>query len=884
MSGRRALFHQEPHRISLLAAVAAMMLIADRASAAPSGLSFVSITPSDGNTLFVARTAAKNPLDPPTFQLKADVFFNNFSGADAEVTDVTFRYPGSPIPEMSNTPKLFIDTAIDADDDPDTTVNWTLEPGSNKRVAIHHGLDVDLPTPLPATVEIDFEFNHDGAPLTLTFDLAFYENAVPLHAHFFPAKAEDLAPGELWYWGTRHSVDSGGGLGGLINPSTGSQRYALDMGVVAWDGSTWSESFDGTYDENTDFRVWDKPLYAMGDGVIVACYRGEPDESPKGFDEIDFHFPFGNSLFIQYGYDLVSIGHMQDGTIPEALCPTPGSPGPGLWPDDDNQTGLSIPVVAGQFLGRVGNTGRSSAPHIHFQVEGRPSSGPSTISGAPMQFINIRALADDTSVGNLGDSPTLRPLEGMTLHRRTLVLPNPCGYDLPPAGALEVSRHGVPAECYQDVFNEIVARGYAPKFVDGYDVGGETFFNATFHPEDAAWVSRHGLTGDQYQDLFEELTGDGYRLHQIDSYLDGGSVRYAAIFEKRPGHPFAAFHGLDDTDYAARVSELKDAGFVPVNVSTVEVGGSLYWTGLFEQVNVTGWTIQSVPAADYQDTFDANIDAGRLPIYVHGFGTSAGPYLTGIWIDPIGGSWAAVHGRTADEYQADWEANTGAGLFTRFTTGYDDGAGSPLFAAVWRSRPNTSITDAPGDPTNKTAATFKFDSSNPFATFECRLDGGAFTNCSSPKSLTGLAEGSHTFEVRALDRDRVRDASAASFTWLVDTTPPQITILNPIVNTKTVNGVLKNDPVVMTTVVGWGDVAAGVTDNLSGVGTVVFKVDGVQVPGPDVSMAGSNWSFEFEPDNKNQHVYTIAVIATDQAGNIATTSIDILGVKTVKKH
>jgi len=883
-SPRRAIRRAGAYRIVVLLGIVAMLAVVGRASATPTGISFVSITPSSGTTLYVARTAANNPLDPPTFQLKADVFFNNFSGADAEVTDVTFRYPGSSIPETSNTPKRFIDTDVDEDDDPDTIVNWVLAPGTNQRVAIHHGLDTDLPTPLPDTVEIDFEFNDDGNPLTLTFDLAFYENTVPLHAHFFPAKAEDLDAGEYWYWGTRHSVDSGGGLGGLINPSTGSQRYALDMGVVAWDGSGWSESFDGTYDENTDFRVWDKPLYSMGDGVIVSCYRGEPDEAPADFDEIDFHFGFGNSLFIKYGDDLISYGHMKQGSIPESLCPTPSSPGPGLWPNDDPQTGLNIPVVAGQLLGHVGNTGRSTAPHIHFQVEGVPPSGPNTISGAPMQFINVRALADDTNVNNLGESPTLRPLQGMTLHRRTLVLPNPCGFDLPPAGALEVSRHGIPADCYQDVFNMIVAPGYSPKFVDGYDVGGETFFNATFHPTDVAWVARHGLTSDEYQDLFDDLTADGYRLHQVDSYLDGGSVRYAAIFENRPGHPFAAFHGLDDAEYATQLDDLAAAGFVPVNVSSVVVGGNFYWTGLFEQVDVTGWTLETVPVADYQDTFDDNVDAGRLPIYVHGISTGAGPYLTAIWVDPIGGGWAAVHGKTGAEYQADWEANTDAGRFTRYTTGYDDGAGSARFAAVWRGRPETSITDTPADPTNQTSASFAFDSDNPFATFQCRLDGGAFANCSSPRNLAGLSEGFHTFGVRALDRDRVRDASPASFTWLVDVTPPNITITEPIVNTKTVNGVLKNDPVATTTVIGWANFKANVTDNLSGVDTVVFKVDGFAVPGASVTHVGATWSFTFEPNISGEHVYTIEVIATDHAGNSATKSMAILGVKTNKPN
>jgi hypothetical protein len=392
------------------------------------------------------------------------------------------------------------------------------------------------------------------------------------------------------------------------------------------------------------------------------------------------------------------------------------------------------------------------------------------------------------------------------------------------------------------------------------------------------------LTGEEYQKLFDDLTAEGYRLHQVDSYLEGGSVRYAAIFEIRPGHPFAAFHGLDDAGYAAQAADLKTAGYVPVNVSAVEVGGSLYWTGLFEQVSVNGWTIQSVPAADYQDTYDDNVEAGRLPIFAHGFSTSAGPYLTGIWVDPIGGGYAAVHGKTAAEYQTDWDANTGAGLFTRFTTGYDDGAGTALFAAVWRGRPSTSITDTPEDPTNQTAATLEFASGNPFATFECRLDGGAFTNCSSPKNLAGLSEGYHTFDVRALDRERVRDLSAASFTWLVDVTPPEITLVEPIAGTKTVNGVLKAEPVAITTVVGWADVAASVTDNLSGVDTVVFKVDGVPVPGADVSKVGNVWTFEFEPESKNEHLYTIEVIATDHAGNSATKSIAILGVKTVKKH
>jgi uncharacterized delta-60 repeat protein len=89
--------------------------------------------------------------------------------------------------------------------------------------------------------------------------------------------------------------------------------------------------------------------------------------------------------------------------------------------------------------------------------------------------------------------------------------------------------------------------------------------------------------------------------------------------------------------------------------------------------------------------------------------------------------------------------------------------------------PDTTITSAPPAATNSTAATLVFNASEP-ATFQCKLDAGAFAACTSPKSYTGLATGSHTFQVRATDSVGHVDATPASATWTIDTTAPTTTI------------------------------------------------------------------------------------------------------------
>jgi hypothetical protein len=63
--------------------------------------------------------------------------------------------------------------------------------------------------------------------------------------------------------------------------------------------------------------------------------------------------------------------------------------------------------------------------------------------------------------------------------------------------------------------------------------------------------------------------------------------------------------------------------------------------------------------------------------------------------------------------------------------------------------PNTTITKAPNAKTTDRTPTFKFNSSKPGSTFECKLDTAAFASCVSPLTTKKLSLGKHTFKVRA---------------------------------------------------------------------------------------------------------------------------------------
>jgi hypothetical protein len=93
-----------------------------------------------------------------------------------------------------------------------------------------------------------------------------------------------------------------------------------------------------------------------------------------------------------------------------------------------------------------------------------------------------------------------------------------------------------------------------------------------------------------------------------------------------------------------------------------------------------------------------------------------------------------------------------------------------LPGGVGASVTNTRITSGPSGTVATGSVTFTFTSPEDGG-FQCRLDGGAWSGCSSPKSYEELADGPHSFEVRALNKAGHPDPTPSARTFTVELEP-----------------------------------------------------------------------------------------------------------------
>jgi hypothetical protein len=80
--------------------------------------------------------------------------------------------------------------------------------------------------------------------------------------------------------------------------------------------------------------------------------------------------------------------------------------------------------------------------------------------------------------------------------------------------------------------------------------------------------------------------------------------------------------------------------------------------------------------------------------------------------------------------------------------------------------PMPTITSSPPNPSDSSSATVQFTDTDPTVTFECQIDNSGYSGCASPWTYDNLADGSHTFYVKAKNgTGQVSDP--ATFTWTI---------------------------------------------------------------------------------------------------------------------
>lgn len=188
--------------------------------------------------------------------------------------------------------------------------------------------------------------------------------------------------------------------------------------------------------------------------------------------------------------------------------------------------------------------------------------------------------------------------------------------------------------------------------------------------------------------------------------------------------------------------------------------------------------------------------------------------------------------------------------------------------------PAPSIATHPSNPSNQTAARFLYTDAQSGVAYECQLDGGAVGSCPATGiTYAGpLAQGSHTFRVRALAGAKTSATSA--FTWTVDTVAPTVSIGAPA-NGSTLNGATWGSRCRGASICGEAKDAGGVSGvqiSIQRNGGEWWGASAFDQPSESFHQAtiarerdSTGWSYELPlpPDGR----YTIHVRASDVAGN-----------------
>jgi peptidase M23-like protein len=140
---------------------------------------------------------------------------------------------------------------------------------------------------------------------------------------------------------------------------TRDQRFAMDILIVK-DGST--HRGDGT--KCSDYYCYGQPVLAPAAGVVVWEQDGLPDQPPGKMDPAH---ATGNSMILDHGNGEYSLlAHLQPGSL---------------------RYKVGDHVKADAEIGRCGNSGNTSEPHVHYHLQDGPR--PFDADGLPAPFVDL---------------------------------------------------------------------------------------------------------------------------------------------------------------------------------------------------------------------------------------------------------------------------------------------------------------------------------------------------------------------------------------------------------------------------------------------------------------------------------------------------------------
>lgn len=123
------------------------------------------------------------------------------------------------------------------------------------------------------------------------------------------------------------------------------QRFAFDLLGVGEDGKTQR----GEATRNEDYYAFGREILAPADGTVIEVIEGIRDNTPGSMNP---YSAVGNCVTIQHREDEVSVlAHFKQGSI---------------------VVKVGDKVKRGQLLGKCGNSGNSSEPHLHYHLQNSP--------------------------------------------------------------------------------------------------------------------------------------------------------------------------------------------------------------------------------------------------------------------------------------------------------------------------------------------------------------------------------------------------------------------------------------------------------------------------------------------------------------------------------